>query len=125
MRGGTCKPDLLRAENADGRVVFGTAKELAPVIGVNQNQVHHLKMIGRSSRTGWRVTTEKANQIRWESQELIAEMEGDDPIIGDVYEVAELTGYTVEYIKRAVLTGKRTRRGWSVRVKTEADNGKL
>lgn len=127
-----CRPAIeavYRAENENAVVqpIVGTAREISEKLGYETGYIRKLAHMGRVTQKGWFITLETPSQ--WTGvktqlhREFIAECDDDDPIIGPISEIAELTGLHPAKVLHLIDTGQTSREGWRVRPYIEDSHG--
>lgn len=108
-------PAIYRAVRGNQEVV-GTSREIEKETGIFYDYVRQVAKRGGATRTGWivyLVTPCNRDEIT-NPKEYLAECPGEDPIVGPVSEIAELTGMEKSVIRRIIQTGKSAN-GWTVK----------
>ena len=112
-------PNLYRAVRGS-ETHYGNADEIGRLAGILPGQVPKTtKRLNNVTRTGWtisRVLRENApdGYRNRAAQNYIATKDGEDPIMGDAWEVAALIGTFVTNVRKAESEG-RTAKGWHIR----------
>ena len=119
MKNGPFIPNLYRAVRGSEEY-YGNADEIGRLVGISPTAVANAtKRLNNTTRTGWtiwRVPKQNAptGYRNTAAQHYIATKDGDDPIMGDAYEISDLIDVNVSSVRRAVITG-RPIQGWSIR----------
>lgn len=113
---GFCTAFIYDLDFGDGRVVRGTAAELAQHAGRSVSWVRDMARNRRRSLEGWTIVqVTRAPRQHRNAVIYCAENPREDPVIGDSEELASLIGYSPWYIRMLCRNGKRSRAGWTVR----------
>lgn len=102
----------------NGLKITGSAKELGEKFGMNDKFVYSHSTNGTPTKDGWMISRGSPRRL-----EFIATHPEDDPIVGDVYEVAALLGIDQSTVYEDARLGVKTKGGWTIRYKGDG-NGK-
>ena len=115
---GFCTPYIYECNQA-GRIIRGTAPEIAQAVGRSISWVRDLARNNRRSAEGWSVRqVTRLPRVRYNACVYTAERRNDDPVIGGAEEVGALLGYSPWYIRKLAKTGLMSKAGWRVRKAT-------
>lgn len=105
--------------NQDGRIIRGTAPEIAQAVGRSISWVRDLARNDRKSAEGWTVRqVTRLPRVHYNACVYTAERKDDDPITGGAEEVGALLGYSPWYVRKLANTGLTSKAGWKVRKAT-------
>lgn len=94
----------------DGVFIRGTVEELAVRLGKCKKHIYQHSSNKSRTREGWKI---------WRAARrpyvFVAEHPNDDPIVGDVEEVAALLGINESTVYEIARKHGRTREGWMIR----------
>lgn len=119
MARGLFIPNLYRAVRGSEEY-YGNADEIGRLVRVMPEAVAKAsKRVNNTTRTGWTIwpvprTNAPVGYRNTAAQHYIATKEGEDPIMGDAEEVADLIGTVVTNVRKAASDG-RTAKGWKIR----------
>lgn len=115
---GFCTAYVYECRWANGRVVRGTAPEVAKAVGRSASWVRDLARNNRPSVEGWTVRqVTRLPRVRYNAV-YVAERKNDDPVTGGAEEIGGVLGYSAWYVRKLCREGLMSKAGWKVRKAT-------
>lgn len=103
----------------NGRIVRGTAMQIAQQLGRSVSWVREKALSGRFSKDGWQVVGITTRPVkRRPAVVYVAFHPDDDPVIGTAPEIAQIIDISEYSIRQMAKYGYTSRKGWRARKAT-------